>query len=105
MIVKELLVDFLNGFIVKYCDCTSDINLDGDLDFVYSFLESEVDVEDVVDEYIKKVGLDKIKSDEDIIRDFLIFYKNENRNEYDDEIFSLTDVEEDWIRLYGELNE
>ena len=103
MIVKELLIDFLNEFIVKYCDCTSDINLDGDLDFVYSFLESEVDVKDVVDEYIKKVGLNKIN--EDIIRDFLIFYKNENRNEYDDEIFSLTDVEEDWIRLYGELNE
>lgn len=47
----------------------------------------------------------RIKSDEDIIRNFILFYKNENRNEYEDEITDLTEIEEDWIRLYGESNE
>ena len=107
MIVKKMLVDFLNDFIVNCCDCTSDVNLDGELDYVYSFLESEVDVEDFVDKYIKRVNLNdriyKIRSD--IIRDFILFYRNENRNEYEDEIVELSEIEKDWIRLYGELNE
>ncbi len=107
MIVKELLIDFLNKFIVKYCDCTSDINLDGDLDFVYSFLESEVDVVDVVDNYIKKNDLESVgvKSDEDVIRDFILFYNNQNRNSYEGEVRRLTETELAWIRLYGESNE
>ena len=103
MVEKEILVDVLNDFIVKCCECTSDINLDGELDYVYSFLESEVDVEDFVDEYIERVGLNNRVSD--IIRDFILFYRNENRNEYEDEIVELSEIEKDWIKLYGELNE
>lgn len=104
MIVKEMLIDVLNDFIVNCCDCTSDINLDGELDYIYSFLESEVDVEDFVDKYIERVDrVYKIRSD--IIRDFILFYRNENRNEYEDEIVELSEIEKDWIRLYGESNE
>ena len=104
MIVKEMLIDVLNDFIINCCDCTSDINLDGELDYIYSFLESEVDVEDFVDKYIERVDrVYKIRSD--IIRDFILFYRNENRNEYEDEIVELSEIEKDWIRLYGESNE
>lgn len=99
-----MLIDVLNDFIINCCDCTSDINLDGELDYIYSFLESEVDVEDFVDKYIERVDrVYKIRSD--IIRDFILFYRNENRNEYEDEIVELSEIEKDWIRLYGESNE
>ena len=45
---------------------------------------------------------DKLQSEEETIRQFILFMKNANRNESEDIILKLSDVEEDWIRLFLE---
>jgi hypothetical protein len=87
---RKMLVDFLNYFINNVCDCTSDINLDGELDFVYSFLESQVDVDDVVDRY-----LDGYSYEKQMLMDFILFYK-----EFEGYDIKLQESEIDLIELF-----
>lgn len=87
---RKMLVDFLNYFIGNVCDCTSDINLDGELDYVYSFLESQVDVNDVVDRYIDGYSYEK-----QMLMDFILFYK-----EFEGYDIKLQESEIDLIDLF-----
>ena len=89
---RKMLVDFLNYFIEGFCDCTSDINLDGELDFVYSFLESQVDVDDVVDRYIDGYSWE---CDKQMLMDFILFYK-----EFEGYDIELNESEIDLIDLF-----
>lgn len=95
---RKMLIDFLNYFIDNVCDCTSDINLDGELDYVYSFLESQVDVNDVVDRYINNYSYECFKQ---MLMDFILFYK-----EFEGYDIKLQESEIDLIELFiGERNE
>ena len=95
---RKMLVDFLNYFINNVCDCTSDINLDGELDYVYSFLESQVNVNDVVDRYIDGYSWEWYKQ---MLMDFILFYK-----EFEGYDIKLQESEIDLIELFlGERNE
>lgn len=89
---KKMLVNFLNYFIDNCCDCTSDINLDGELDFVYSFLESQVDIDDVVDKYIDGYNWECYKQ---MLMDFILFYK-----EFEGYDIKLQESEIDLIDLF-----
>lgn len=93
---RKMLINFLNYFIDNVCDCTSDINLDGELDYVYSFLESQVNVDDVVDRY-----LDGYSYEKQMLMDFILFYK-----EFEGYEIKLQESEIDLIELFiGERNE
>ena len=95
---RKMLVDFLNYFINNVCDCTSDINLDGELDYVYSFLESQVNVNDVVDRYIDGYSWEWYKQ---MLMNFILFYK-----EFEGYDIKLQESEIDLIELFlGERNE
>ena len=87
---RKMLINFLNYFIDNVCDCTSDINLDGELDYVYSFLESQVNVDDVVDRY-----LDGYSYEKQMLMDFILFYK-----EFEGYDIKLQESEIDLIELF-----